>query len=126
MCKNLCQSFRSQFDVAGMSTTIGTCTASTSQQCTPAVMISKLTLIVLSKRYVTHVSPTLFNAGTPHPQLSSWFLVCMKEDSLKGIYDMLKNRAMISKTAGARLSIYCMGATGYAILLGIHCIDDPM
>jgi ribonucleotide reductase alpha subunit len=66
---------------------------------------------VFSKRYVTHVSPALFNAGTPHPQLSSWFLDCMKEDSLEGIYDMLKNRAMISKTAGAELSIYCMGAT---------------
>jgi ribonucleoside-diphosphate reductase subunit M1 len=73
---------------------------------------SSLTLIMFSKCYVTHVSATLFNAGTPHPQLSSLFLDCMKEDSLEGIYDMLKNCVMISKTAGARLSIYCMGATG--------------
>lgn len=68
---------------------------------------------LMSERYFTHASPTLFNAGTPHPQLSSCFLVCMKEDSIEGIYDTLKNCAMISKTAGGiGLSINCIRATG--------------
>ena len=55
---------------------------------------------LMSERYFTHASPTLFNAGTPHPQLSSCFLVCMKDDSIKGFYDTPKQRAMNSKTAG--------------------------
>ncbi|KAJ3502396.1 hypothetical protein NLJ89_g8905 [Agrocybe chaxingu] len=68
---------------------------------------------LMSERYFTHASPTLFNAGTPHPQLSSCFLVCMKEDSIEGIYDTLKNCAMISKTAGGiGLSIHNIRATG--------------
>ncbi|KAI6147461.1 ribonucleotide reductase [Pisolithus tinctorius] len=68
---------------------------------------------LMSERYFTHASPTLFNAGTPRPQLSSCFLVCMKEDSIEGIYDTLKNCAMISKTAGGiGLSINCIRATG--------------
>ncbi|KAL9711307.1 ribonucleotide-diphosphate reductase subunit rnr1 [Leucoagaricus gongylophorus] len=68
---------------------------------------------LMSERYFTHASPTLFNAGTPHPQLSSCFLVCMKDDSIEGIYDTLKNCAMISKTAGGiGLSIHCIRATG--------------
>ncbi|KAF8704496.1 hypothetical protein AX14_013943 [Amanita brunnescens Koide BX004] len=68
---------------------------------------------LMSERYFTHASPTLFNAGTPSPQLSSCFLVCMKEDSIEGIYDTLKNCAMISKTAGGiGLSIHCIRATG--------------
>jgi len=68
---------------------------------------------LMSERYFTHASPTLFNAGTPHPQLSSCFLVCMKDDSIDGIYDTLKNCAMISKTAGGiGLSIHCIRATG--------------
>ena len=69
---------------------------------------------LMSERYFTHASPTLFNAGTPHPQLSSCFLVCMKDDSIEGIYDTLKNCAMISKTAGGiGLNIHCIRATGY-------------
>lgn len=48
----------------------------------------------------THATPTLFNAGTPKPQMSSCFLVAMKEDSIEGIYDTLKECAMISKAAG--------------------------
>lgn len=69
---------------------------------------------LMSERYFTHASPTLFNAGTPHPQLSSCFLVCMKDDSIEGIYDTLKSCAMISKTAGGiGLSIHCIRATGY-------------
>lgn len=67
----------------------------------------------MSQRYFTHASPTLFNAGTPHPQLASCFLVCMKDDSIEGIYDTLKQCAMISKTAGGiGLSIHCIRATG--------------
>jgi ribonucleoside-diphosphate reductase subunit M1 len=71
---------------------------------------------LMSQRYFTHASPTLFNAGTPHPQLSSCFLVCMKDDSIEGIYDTLKNCAMISKTAGGiGLNIHNIRATGYAL-----------
>ena len=54
----------------------------------------------LSQQYFTHATPTLFNAGTPRPQLSSCFLVQMKEDSIEGIYDTLKQCALISKSAG--------------------------
>ena len=68
---------------------------------------------LMSERYFTHASPTLFNAGTPHPQLSSCFLICMKDDSIEGIYETLKNCAMISKTAGGiGLNIHCIRATG--------------
>jgi len=54
----------------------------------------------LADRKFTHASPTLFNAGTPNPQLSSCFLVKVKGDSLEGIYDSLKDCAIISKSAG--------------------------
>jgi len=54
----------------------------------------------LSQRYFTHATPTLFNAGTPKPQMSSCFLLSMKEDSIDGIYDTLKQCAVISKYAG--------------------------
>ncbi|EMD39798.1 hypothetical protein CERSUDRAFT_112065 [Gelatoporia subvermispora B] len=68
---------------------------------------------LMSERFFTHASPTLFNAGTPHAQLSSCFLVCMKDDSIEGIYDTLKNCAMISKTAGGiGLNIHNIRATG--------------
>ncbi|KAJ6508357.1 ribonucleotide reductase alpha subunit [Mycena sanguinolenta] len=68
---------------------------------------------LMSERYFTHATPTLFNAGTPQAQLSSCFLVCMKEDSIEGIYDTLKNCAMISKSAGGiGLSIHNIRATG--------------
>ncbi|KAF9029927.1 ribonucleotide reductase alpha subunit [Hymenopellis radicata] len=68
---------------------------------------------LMSEKYFTHASPTLFNAGTPNPQMSSCFLVCMKDDSIEGIYDTLKNCAMISKTAGGiGLSIHNIRATG--------------
>lgn len=68
---------------------------------------------LMSSKYFTHASPTLFNAGTPSPQLSSCFLVCMKEDSIDGIYDTLKTCAMISKTAGGiGLNIHNIRATG--------------
>lgn len=55
---------------------------------------------LLSQRFFTHATPTLFNAGTPNPQMSSCFLLSMKEDSIDGIYDTLKHCAVISKYAG--------------------------
>lgn len=58
------------------------------------------TYSLLSQRFFTHATPTLFNAGTPNPQMSSCFLLCMKEDSIDGIYDTLKHCAVISKYAG--------------------------
>ncbi|KAK7468937.1 ribonucleotide-diphosphate reductase subunit rnr1 [Stygiomarasmius scandens] len=68
---------------------------------------------LMSERFFTHASPTIFNAGTPNPQLSSCFLVCMKDDSIEGIYDTLKECAMISKCAGGiGLSIHNIRATG--------------
>ncbi|KAL4450647.1 hypothetical protein ABPG77_001003 [Micractinium sp. CCAP 211/92] len=68
---------------------------------------------LLSQRWFTHASPTLFNAGTPRPQLSSCFLVCMKNDSIEGIYDTLKECACISKSAGGiGLSMHNIRATG--------------
>lgn len=68
---------------------------------------------LMSRKMFTHASPTLFNAGTPHPQLSSCFLAAMKEDSIEGIYDTLKNCAMISKHAGGiGLSVQNIRATG--------------
>ena len=54
----------------------------------------------LSQRYFTHATPTLFNAGTRTPQMSSCFLLTMKDDSIDGIYETLKNCAIISKYAG--------------------------
>ncbi|MGY6558431.1 MAG: ribonucleoside-diphosphate reductase subunit alpha [Nitritalea sp.] len=68
---------------------------------------------LLSERWFTHATPTLFNAGTPKPQLSSCFLLAMKEDSIDGIYDTLKNCAKISQSAGGiGLSIHNVRAKG--------------
>ncbi|KAI1634183.1 ribonucleotide reductase [Biscogniauxia mediterranea] len=68
---------------------------------------------LMSSKYFTHASPTLFNAGTPQAQLSSCFLVDMKDDSIEGIYDTLKTCAMISKMAGGiGLNIHRIRATG--------------
>lgn len=68
---------------------------------------------LMSLRYFIHASPTLFNAGTPHPQMASCFLVAMKDDSIEGIYDTLKECAMISKTAGGiGLHIHNIRSTG--------------
>jgi len=55
---------------------------------------------LLSQKFFTHATPTLFNAGTPNPQMSSCFLTTVKSDSIDGIYDTLKNCAIISKYAG--------------------------
>lgn len=68
---------------------------------------------LMSERWFTHASPTLFNAGTTRPQLSSCFLLSMKEDSIDGIYDTLKNCACISKSAGGiGLAVHCIRASG--------------
>ncbi|CCC70405.1 hypothetical protein NCAS_0E03350 [Naumovozyma castellii] len=68
---------------------------------------------LMSLRYFIHASPTLFNAGTPKPQMSSCFLVAMKDDSIEGIYDTLKECALISKTAGGiGLHIHNVRSTG--------------
>ncbi|CCK72782.1 ribonucleotide-diphosphate reductase subunit RNR1 KNAG_0L01620 [Huiozyma naganishii CBS 8797] len=68
---------------------------------------------LMSLRYFLHASPTLFNAGTPKPQMSSCFLVAMKDDSIEGIYDTLKECALISKTAGGiGLHIHNIRSTG--------------
>lgn len=68
---------------------------------------------LLSQKWFTHATPTLFNAGTPKPQLSSCFLLTMKEDSIDGIYDTLKQCAKISQSAGGiGLSIHNVRAKG--------------
>lgn len=55
---------------------------------------------LMSKKYFTHATPTLFNAGTRHQQMSSCYLVGMESDSLDGIYNTVKDCALISKYAG--------------------------
>lgn len=68
---------------------------------------------LLSQKWFTHATPTLFNAGTPKPQLSSCFLLTMKDDSIDGIYDTLKQCAKISQSAGGiGLSIHNIRAKG--------------
>ena len=68
---------------------------------------------LMSKKYFTHATPTLFNSGTPKPQMSSCFLLAMREDSIDGIYDTLKQTAKISQSAGGiGLSIHNVRATG--------------
>lgn len=67
---------------------------------------------LMSRQYFTHATPTLYNAGTPRPQLSSCFLLAMKDDSIDGIYDTLKQCAIISKYAGGiGLSIHNIRAS---------------
>ena len=68
---------------------------------------------LMSKKYFTHATPTLFNSGTPKPQMSSCFLLTTKDDSIDGIYDTLKQTARISQSAGGiGLSIHNIRATG--------------
>ena len=68
---------------------------------------------LMSEGWFTHATPTLFNAGTPKPQMSSCFLLTMKEDSIAGIYDTLKQCAQISQSAGGiGLSIHDIRAKG--------------
>ena len=68
---------------------------------------------LMSRKMFTHATPTLFNAGTPHPQLSSCFLLAMENDSIDGIYNTLRDCAMISKWAGGiGLHIHNVRASG--------------
>ena len=68
---------------------------------------------LMSKKYFTHATPTLFNSGTPKPQMSSCFLLQMQDDSIDGIYDTLKQAAKISQSAGGiGLSAHNVRATG--------------
>ncbi|MEL6813141.1 MAG: ribonucleoside-diphosphate reductase subunit alpha, partial [Bacteroidota bacterium] len=74
---------------------------------------AKETYELMSKKFFTHATPTLFNSGTPKPQMSSCFLLAMKDDSIDGIYDTLKQTAKISQSAGGiGLSIHNIRATG--------------
>jgi ribonucleoside-diphosphate reductase alpha chain len=68
---------------------------------------------LMSERWFTHATPTLFNAATPKPQMSSCFLLTMKDDSIDGIYDTLKQTAKISQSAGGvGLAVHNVRATG--------------
>jgi ribonucleoside-diphosphate reductase alpha chain len=68
---------------------------------------------LMSKKFFTHATPTLFNSGTPKPQLSSCFLLAMQDDSIDGIYNTLKQTAKISQSAGGiGLSIHNIRSTG--------------
>ena len=76
----------------------------------------KETYDLMSQKYFTHATPTLYNAGTPHPQLSSCYLLSMESDSIDGIYNTLKECAQISKWAGGiGLHIHNVRATGSRI-----------
>jgi len=73
----------------------------------------KETYYYMSNKYFTHATPTLFNSGTPHPQLSSCYLISMEDDSIDGIYNTLKDCALISKWAGGiGLHIHNVRASG--------------
>lgn len=68
---------------------------------------------LMSERWFIHATPTLFNAGTPRPQLSSCFLLAMTEDSIEGIFETLSRCAKISQSAGGiGLSIHNIRAKG--------------
>ena len=64
------------------------------------ITLIKETYDLMSQKYFTHATPTLFNAGTPRPQLSSCYLTAMEDDSIEGIYNTLKDCALISKYSG--------------------------
>ena len=77
------------------------------------IMRIRETYDLMSRKMFTHATPTLFNAGTPHPQLSSCFLLAMENDSISGIYNTLRDCAMISKWAGGiGLHIHNVRASG--------------
>ena len=65
-----------------------------------SIKLVEETYNLMSQKYFTHATPTLFNAGTPRPQLSSCYLIAMEEDSIDGIYNTLKDCALISKYSG--------------------------
>lgn len=81
---------------------------------------------LLSEKWFTHASPTLFNAGTCRPQLSSCFLLTMHSDSIEGIYDTLKQCALISKSAGGiGLNVHNIRATG-SYIAGTNGISNGL
>lgn len=81
---------------------------------------------LLSERYFTHASPTLFSAATPRPQLSSCFLLSMSDDSIEGIYDTLKQCALISKSAGGiGVNVHCIRAKG-SYIAGTNGISNGL
>ncbi|XP_014292905.1 ribonucleoside-diphosphate reductase large subunit [Halyomorpha halys] len=81
---------------------------------------------LLSEGYFTHASPTLFSAATPKPQLSSCFLLAMQEDSIEGIYNTLKQSALISKTAGGiGVHVHCIRAKG-TFIAGTNGISNGL
>ncbi|KAJ1364576.1 ribonucleotide-diphosphate reductase subunit rnr1 [Parelaphostrongylus tenuis] len=81
---------------------------------------------LMSERYFTHASPTMFNAGTRLPQLSSCFLLTMSDDSIAGIYDTLKNCALISKSAGGiGLNVHKIRATG-SLISGTNGVSNGL
>lgn len=89
------------------------CTLETSSDEEADLQAAFETYDLMSQGYFTHASPTLFHAGTTHPQLSSCFLVQMSDDSINGIYDTLKRCAVISKAAGGiGLSVHNIRARG--------------
>jgi ribonucleoside-diphosphate reductase subunit M1 len=70
----------------------------------------------MSERWFTHASPTMFNAGTNRPQLSSCFLLTMSDDSIEGIFKTLERCALISKSAGGiGLNVHCIRSFGSLI-----------
>ena len=76
---------------------------------------------LMSEKWCTHASPTLFNSGTPRPQMSSCFLLAMQSDSIEGIFDTLKQCAIISKWAGGiGLHIHCIRSSG-SYIAGVCC-----
>jgi ribonucleotide reductase alpha subunit len=71
------------------------------------------TYYMMSMKYFTHATPTLFNAGTPRSQLSSCYLIAMEQDSIEGLFDTLKECAIISKYAGGiGLHVHNIRSTG--------------
>lgn len=79
---------------------------------------------LMSDRWFTHATPTLFNAGTPKPQMSSCFLLAMQDDSINGIYDTLKQTAQISQSAGGiGLSIHNVRSQG-AYIRGTNGVSN--
>ena len=78
---------------------------------------------LMSEKWFTHASPTLFNSGTPRPQMSSCFLLAMQSDSIEGIFDTLKQCAVISKWAGGiGLHVHCIRASG-SYIAGVSLIN---
>jgi ribonucleoside-diphosphate reductase alpha chain len=86
----------------------------------------KITYDLMSQKYFTHATPTLFNAGTPNPQLSSCYLIALEDDSITGIYNTLKDCAEISKySGGIGIHIHNIRASG-SYIRGTNGITDGL